>query len=256
MRAVCFLLLFLFFLAGCGTNNPIETPKNTGEQITSLPITFTTTDGYAISGTWFTSNLPPAKRPAVILLHMFEQNHIQWFPFVPDLATAGYHVLAFDLRGHGNSQNKNGEFSPFNRFSLEDVNDMPLDVEGAITWLNARPEVDTQRIGVIGADIGANIAFVSSGIFPEIKTTVSLSPIARAVQTVLIGEDLTNFHPHTILFLAAFGDGYTYTSSEDLAARTEAPHRVTGYQGTAKGVVLLNNAIARAEVLTWLKDNL
>ena len=89
---------------------------------------------------------------------------------------------------------------------------MPLDVEGAISWLKGRSEVDADRIAVVGADIGANIAYVSSGSFSDVKTAVSISPVSNSDQLVLLGEGIPDFQPRSILFMAAFGDGYTYTS--------------------------------------------
>lgn len=251
------LLLATLLAAGCGSDTPTDGAPGAQTEFVSLNLaSFTAADGYAIRGTWFTSSRQTGARPTVILIHTFGQNHTQWLPFVPDLTNEGYHVLAFDIRGHGQSTFKNGQFLTVANFSLDDFNDMPLDVGGAIAWLKARPEVDAQRIGAIGVDIGANIAFVSSGIYPEIKTAVSISPIARQDQEVLLGDGIPDFRPHSILFMAAFGDGYTYTSSETLAGRTAEPKRVSGYQGAANGLNLLNNREARSEAIQWLKDHL
>jgi pimeloyl-ACP methyl ester carboxylesterase len=240
----------------CSDDSAPTDATESAEFVDIQPVLFSTSDGFQITGSWFTSSASATPRPALILLHMFSENHLQWLPFIPDLVTSGYHVLAFDIRGHGQSTFQGGEYFPISQFDVEDLDQMPLDVEGAITWLKTIPQVDGDRIAVIGADIGANIAYVSSGLFPGVKTAVSISPISLEDQPVLLGEGIPDFNPKSILFMAAFGDGYTYTSSEFLAGQTADPKRVTGYQGAANGTSLLNNSEARAEMLNWLSENL
>ena len=253
-KLVCLIAFGL--LLSCGDDPAPTDTTESAEFVDIQPVLFATSDGFQITGSWFTSSASAAQRPALILLHMFNENHLQWLPFVPDLVTSGYHVLAFDIRGHGQSTFQSGQYFPISTFDVEDLDQMPLDVGGAITWLKSNPRVDSDRIAVIGADIGANIAYVSSGLFSEVKTAVSISPVSLEDQLVLLGEGVPGFNPRSILFMAAFGDGYTYTSSESLAGQTADPKRVTGYQGSANGISLLNISEARAEMLKWLSDNL
>ncbi len=248
-----FLLIFLF-AAGCGSEAPTDESSAIPDLIRTEPVSFLTSDGFTIAGTWFTSNRQQGAWPVLILLHQFAGNHNQWTPFVPDLVERGYLVLAYDLRGHGLSTDRNGSRVPRSLFSAEDFDSMPLDVEAAIGWIKTRSEADAQRIGLIGADIGANIAYVSAGTLSGIKTTVSISPDNR--QLVLNGEGIADFQPRSVLFLAAFGDGYAFTSAEDMAVQTEGPKLVKGYQGTAHGLFLLNDEAVRSELFNWLEENL
>ena len=240
----------------CGKQPTDGEPSTPAEMVKGEPVSFTTPDGFRISAAWFTSNRQTGRRPAVILIHPYDQNLGIWIPFVPDLADEGYHVLAYDVRGHGGSTLRDNVYFPRSTFQTEDFNSMPLDVEGAIGWLKTRPDVDAARIGLVGAELGANIAFVSSGIYPDVKTSVAISLITRLRQDILLGNNVGNFQPRSVLFMASHGDGYTYTSSELLAQRTKDPVRVSGYQGTANGPALLNNPAARAEILQWLREHL
>jgi dienelactone hydrolase len=249
-------LVVCLFLMGCGSDSPVDVTQETAEFVDIQAISFSTSDGFEIVGSWFTSSHKSGQQPVVILVHTFDQNHLQWLPLIPDLVTLGYHVLAYDIRGHGQSTFKDGQYSPLSQFELEDFDSMPLDVGGAISWLKGRPEVDANRIAVVGADIGANIAFVSSGSFSDVKTAVSISPVSISDQLVLLGEGIPDFQPRSVLFMAAFGDGYAYTSSEALADQTQSPKRVSGYQGSANGLTLLDILEARAELIQWLSDNL
>ena len=112
---------------------------------------------------------------------------------------------------------------------------------------------------IIGVEIGGNLAFLSSSIYPEVKTAVSISPQFREGQPSLgpqYVQGLSDFQPNSILFLAAFGDGFSYTSAESMAQQTASPVRVMGYQGAASGYFLLREADPVQEILSWLSVNL
>lgn len=254
-------LWIAIFLIGCGntTAPPPTEPELTAQHARLEPVQFQTPDGFLLFGTLFSSPNHPAPRPAVILLHPFNQNHFQWADFIPELVVErGYIALAFDLRGHGNSIFRNGQPVTIQNFSFDDFNQMPLDVVAAIAFLKTRAEADPNRIGVIGTDIGANIAFVSAGLFPDIKATVSVSPNFREnqAQEILIGTNIPGFAPRNILYLAAFGDGYAYTSSQTMSELTRGITAVVGYQGAGRGLDLLAQGNAWTTVLDWLDQNL
>ena len=258
MRQYLWIAIFLIGCGGSTAPTPTE-PELTAQHARLEPVQFLTPDGFLLFGTLFSSPNHPAPRPAVILLHPFNENHVQWTGFVPELvAQRGYVALAFDLRGHGNSIFRNGQPVTIQNFSIDDFNQMPLDVVAAIAFLKTRAEADPNRIGVIGTDIGANIAFVSAGLFPDIKATVSVSPEFRVNQTqeFLIGTNIPGFAPRNILYLAAFGDGYTYTSSQTMSELTQGVTAVIGYQGTGHGLDLLAQGNAWTTVLDWLDQNL
>lgn len=258
-QQICIVLIAL--LIGCSNNTtttPTE-PQVNAEHARIEPVQFQTSDGFVLFGTFFSSNTQTTPRPTIILLHPFNENHVQWGGFVPELVVErGYHALAFDLRGHGNSIFQNGQPFTVAEFTVADINQMPLDVEAAITFLNTRSDVDINRIGIIGTDIGANIAFISSGTLPEIKASVSVSPNFRnnQAQEVLIGTNIPDFAPQNILFVAAFGDGYAYTSSQTMSDLTKGTTAIIGYQGVGHGLDLLADDTAWAAVLDWLDQNL
>ncbi len=254
-------LWIAIFLIGCGSTTapPPTEPDLIAQHARLEPVQFQTPDGFLLFGTLFYSPNHPAPRPAVILLHPFNENHVQWADFVPELvAERGYIALAFDLRGHGNSIFRNGQPVAIQNFSIDDFNQMPLDVGAAIAFLKTRAEADPNRIGVIGTDIGANIAFVSAGLFPDIKATVSVSPEFRVnqAQEFLTGTNIPDFTPRNILYLAAFGDGYAYTSSQNMSELTRGVTAVIGYQGAGRGLDLLAQGNAWTTVLDWLDKNL
>lgn len=255
-RAYLAALTVALLATQCGkrpTDNDVTTPA---EWVSGETVSFRTPDGFNVFAAWFTSNRQTGRRPVVVLIHPYDRNLGIWIPYVPELTDAGYHVLAYDVRGHGRSTFQNDVYFPRSRFQTDDFNAMPQDVEGAIAWLKRRPDVDASRIGLVGAALGANVAYVSSGANPDVKTSVVVSVVTRLRQDVLLGAGVADFRPRSILFMASHGDGYAFTSSELLARGTLEPVRVSGFQGTASGIALLNNPIAMAEILQWLRTYL
>lgn len=258
-RCVLLLLLASAFFA-CGNDSTGPQPETTTARLLNAdPIEFTTSDGFLIRGTFFHSSANTTPKPAVILLHAFNRDHTDWFAYAPDIVDNNNFVaLAIDLRGHGASTFQNGASFPIQTFSSADLNAMPLDIEAAIAYLKTRPEVDATRIGIVGADIGANLAFIGSGTQDEIKTAVSISPQFREnqAQGILIGTNLPNFQPKNVLYIAAFGDGYAYASSQTMADLTQGQTRVVGIQGLAHGLDILASEETWNEILTWLSTTM
>jgi dipeptidyl aminopeptidase/acylaminoacyl peptidase len=114
------------------------TPADFGFEYES--VTFPARDGLQIVG-WY---IPSQNGAAVTLAHSFSSHRAMTLPVAAMLAEAGYGVLMFDLRAHGESE---GDL-----FTLWQAGD---DVLGAVDYLQGRPEVDSNRIGVWGFSAGA-----------------------------------------------------------------------------------------------------
>jgi len=95
------------------------------EAIRADRAAFATRDSFAISGAWYRPQAQSGRRPVVILVHAFGGDHTEWTPFVPDLIGQGYLVLACDLRGHGESTDRNGTYTSYGMFETEDLDRMP-----------------------------------------------------------------------------------------------------------------------------------
>ena len=69
----------------------------------SIRVEFTTSDGIAIVGDYWTPLDMSKPAPAVILLHMYKSDRSAWLPLVLALEEAGFAIMTIDLRGHGES---------------------------------------------------------------------------------------------------------------------------------------------------------
>jgi alpha-beta hydrolase superfamily lysophospholipase len=166
---------------------PTETPADRG--LAYRDVAFPASDGLMLRG-WY---LPAQNGAAVIIGHGYgayrrlEQAEV--------LARHGYGVLTFDFRAHGESD---GELCSFGYYEVRDV-------EGALVWLAQQPDVDSERIGMVGESMGAVAGIRAAARLPGIKAVVVASPFAtleEGVSNVWSGTGLSAFPfvPLQVLF--------------------------------------------------------
>ncbi len=214
-----------------------------------------TPDHFSIAGNFFyddsNRNVP---QPCVVLVHHFRRDKEQWGQFPEDLVADGFKVLAYDIRGHGKSDNVRDVTS-----LLSDPQQAPFDFDGALEWLEKRNDVNADRIGVIGTSIGAHIACEASAIYGDrVKAAVAVSPSLRGTLDFL--EHKPGVHVmRSVLYVAAEGDGTHARDALDLSAKhTEEPKGVRIFNGLSDhGIDLINKMpeVKRFAVM-WLKEHL
>jgi pimeloyl-ACP methyl ester carboxylesterase len=104
-------------------------------------------------------------RPAVLLIHGFPELAYSWRQVMPQLAAAGYHVIAPDLRGYGRTGGTEVSFdddlSPFRTFNRV------TDMVALVSAFGYRT-----LAGVIGHDVGSGIAGWCGVVRPDIFRSV------------------------------------------------------------------------------------
>ena len=86
---------------------------------------------------------------------------------VDRLTRAGYAALLLNYRGYGESGSCSGQ--PKDVTPLEEVED----VRNAITYVQQRPEVDPERIGLLGVSFGGGISAYTAAVDERVKVTVA-----------------------------------------------------------------------------------
>jgi pimeloyl-ACP methyl ester carboxylesterase len=188
-----------------------------------MPVSFETSDGFTLKGDLTSS--ADANAPVAILLHMYRSDRGAWAPLVPELAAAGFTVLAIDQRAHGESRQRRGErvdvaFVPRAEFG-EMVRDGVRDVSGALRYL-ARQGLATDRIVLIGASYGCSVSLLSTQAVKDVRALVLLSP-----GTNYFGVDVlpaASSFAGALLVVAAEDDRDSVESARTIAAR----HRGAG----------------------------
>jgi pimeloyl-ACP methyl ester carboxylesterase len=141
----------------------------------------------------------PAPIPAILLLHGYGEDRTIWREFSRQLVNRGWAVMAMDLRGHGQSKTRNElpiQAQPEWRKSLHEF---PVDLDPALDWLKAQPRIDNRKIVVIGSDVGANLALIASGKFPEVRTAIAINP--NLDESLAMAGSAQDFQPRSVLIV-------------------------------------------------------
>lgn len=156
--------IILFFLLSFGltsTTSAQTDPVMPAEpEIVQLPAA----DELILVGDYYA--LPDIQAPTVLLLHGLEASRNDWAALIQPLSTAGYNVLAVDLRGHGET---GGE---------KDWEAAVGDVQTWLDWLREQPGVQASGISIIGADLSSSLAMIGCGSDSECVTAIALAPVA------------------------------------------------------------------------------
>ncbi|MGH9425278.1 MAG: alpha/beta fold hydrolase, partial [Terriglobia bacterium] len=164
--------VFNFELGAFNSSNPTAS----GTTVSGQGVSLNTADRVKLAGDWYSPGGGDAKLPVVLLVHGFGQDRRQWDAFVRDrLLPAGFAALTLDLRGHGGSKEKAGAPLTAAESWRSDPTQFPLDIEAAIQWLKSRNDVDVNRIAMIGCDLGADLAFLASGKYEDVRSAIAIS---------------------------------------------------------------------------------
>jgi dipeptidyl aminopeptidase/acylaminoacyl peptidase len=98
-----------------------------------------------------------------VICHGLGANRADFIGLAADLVKAGFHVLLFDFRAHGDSEGFRTSFGYLEQ----------RDLEGALRFLKARPEVDPERIGAYGFSMGGSVAILAAARDATIRAVVS-----------------------------------------------------------------------------------
>ncbi|MET2985940.1 alpha/beta fold hydrolase [Aureibaculum conchae] len=147
----------------------------------SLAVKITTKDSINISATYHLPKIKKAKIPAIILIHQGGSSREEWYglSIIDKLLTQGYAVFAYDVRLHGDSDKDEGSLSDL----FNNPNRAPNDLQAVIKFLQNDSRIDKNRIGIIGASIGGNLACMASEN-ENIKSVVVLSAKTSAAQNL------------------------------------------------------------------------
>jgi len=191
----------------------------------------------------------PAPIPAVMLLHGYGEDRTVWNSFKAELLKRGYAVMTVDLRGHGESTIQNYRQITASREWRTSPQEFPLDVDAALTWLKTQTRINSTRIAMIGSDIGASLALLSSGKYREVRTVVAVNPNLREGQEM--AGSAQDYRPRSALIFAR-----SETEGAALKEGVRSPLIMHVFNPTGGTAVQFQNKEVTDPVFQWLKDNL
>nr|WP_238539639.1 alpha/beta fold hydrolase [Corallococcus macrosporus] len=136
-------------------------------------VAFTTADGVTLKG-WY---LPSRNRAAVVLVHGFADNRAQLLFEARTLAGAGYGVLLFDLRAHGESGGDAVTWGDRERH----------DVTAALDFVARRPDVDPLRLGLFGFSMGGTTSLLVASRDARVKAVAAAGAYPALEEDVYAG---------------------------------------------------------------------
>jgi len=133
-------------------------------------VDLTSPDGIALKASYF-----PAARPGpgLLLLHACNRDRSSWNGLATAAAARGFHVLALDFRGYGQSGGTKSDDPRQQQWIAE--REWPADIDAAYGWLTSQSGVDKTRIGAAGASCGVDQAVQLARRHAEVRTVVLLS---------------------------------------------------------------------------------
>ena len=140
-------------------------------ELSSLrDVAFRTADGLALRA-WYA---PSANGAAIVLAHGYAGNRMQFVNEARLLVRAGYGVLLFDFRGQGESEgDRIGIGDPARR-----------DVRAAIAFAASQPDVNADRLGIVGFSAGAAPVAQVAADDPRIRA-VALEGSAASLESAM-----------------------------------------------------------------------
>lgn len=234
-----------------------EGPKKTVEEKPEVRnVTLTTRDGWNIHGTYYDGD-----EKGIVLLHMLNYDRYSWDDFPEKLKKNNYSVISIDLRGHGQSVTKVGSdktirWRKFDSSILaHDTNfdRMRYDVEAAAEYLRENESV--KEVGVVGAEIGANVAAHYSTIGSP-DTLVLLSPALGLNywnDVPVVGP--VRGYDGPILFVSSNDTEYSYKSTEIIYENAGGPKDFLRLEDAGRGTRMLNSEL-EGDVMAWLEEHM
>ena len=129
-------------------------------------VSFPTVRGRTLCGWWLDGQL---NRGVVIVTHGWGANREMMLPLARSVRDAGWRVLLFDARNHGESDDD--DFSSMPRFAE--------DTEAAIDWVRNRSDGASVPVVLIGHSVGAAAVLLVASRRRDIHGVISLSAFAH-----------------------------------------------------------------------------
>ena len=162
--------------------------------------------------------------------------------------------MAYDVRQHGESEKDEGTLSDL----FNNPKRAPLDLIAAIDFLKQDQNIDSDRIGIIGASIGANLACAAaaSDVF-NIKSIVSISAKTEAAQNLSgLAEPIK---PKNAYFIASKNEqnGLRADWAEELFNKTTGERKLGIAAGDKHGSFILRSSkVLQDSIISWFENTL
>ncbi len=219
--AWCLFPLLVLLLLAVACEKPLPVQITVGEETTSGIF-------------WPTGK---NQSPAVLLIRPDGGAEEDWQSLATKLHKAGLSVLTFDLREQGRRDRK----------------EAVRDVRAAFAFLRLQRGVDAARIGMVGAGMSADAAFLVAAEDPLVQTAVLLAPELQW-KVPSIESVLQDYGHRPLLILTSEGDGASIETVTIALQQAMGEPVLKPYAGQAGGASLVR--AGQSDVVSFLRSNL
>lgn len=180
---VAFIVLFL--LIQKGFRNPVAEHSVPDELPFDVQeVEYPTKNGKTIYAWWIPAD---PKIPTVIFVHGWGRNAQRMLPYLRKFCCGKFNLLAFDARGHGNSDHDG--YSNMLQFAE--------DIIASMNYVEQAHKVENGTFYLIGLSIGGSASIYAAGKDPRIKKVLTVGAFAHpaAVITRQIKEHHIPYFP-------------------------------------------------------------
>ncbi len=246
------MIFFAFSFLGA---DAAQKQKKVKKPKIKTKIEFEAKDGFILVGDLYFAPQRKPPRPLVILLHSFGSKASDWGNLPENLRLKNYNVLVLDLRGHGRSvYTKNLKFKSRMNFEKDDWAKFPIDVISSIDYLRKNyPQINTDEIYMIGADLGANTAVLSASIMKiKPKKMVLVSPYV-SFKNLDIALIVPRLNTTPMLVMASRADKYSYSQADIISRLIHSAKIFKVYeQGGSGNLLLKRNPTSYDEIINYI----
>jgi pimeloyl-ACP methyl ester carboxylesterase len=199
----------------------------TSEILKGEDISLLTADNVQLAAGFYPPVSLNGESRVLLLLHEAYRDRSVWNDFIIAAQEEGFAVIALDLRGHGGSMGG----KTFDQA-------MEQDVDAVLDWVSASPDLNEERVAIVGASLGANLALRAGARHPQINSLALLSP-GMNYWEIGIESAMTEYGRRPVLLVASEGDGYAARSVYRLNEIGPGYDKMVIYSGTAHGTQLI-----------------
>jgi uncharacterized protein len=152
---------------------PLDKPENYGYTYENVNFSPPDDPTITLKG-WYIPPKPEKKGAVILYVHGFQAERSWLLSQARFMIDDGYGALMFDLRNSGAS---GGNMTYFGAKEWQDVT-------GAVNYLRSRPEVDMDRLGIMGRSMGGGVVIRAAAELQIFKFVIAQSTFTDAESLV------------------------------------------------------------------------